>query len=318
MNKKLVILCIALAIAMPLQAASTKSIVDDTGTNVEIPEEPMRIVALHDKVLTVPLLELGVKLVGSHGRGETEDSAFIRSSRSITGIDFDNSDIKWVGNFPVDIERVAALKPDLILVTDWQPLDINQLRKIAPTVLIDQSKHDAWQIYDILAEITGTVDKLTLMKRRYADQIKLIKTVIDTENTMVSTIHANKKNLFAYNLYGNIGKVLIDAGFQRPKIITDIPMLESRKFSAESLQAFDADFIITTYASTNNEYPADVQRYFENIMPNYCQVLHACREGQMLLVSRSLGGTTSYYALGAVTYMILSEIGGKNFIPMVR
>ena len=316
MKQLFITLSIFFATSMSLQAAETRTIVDDTGTEVDIPIKPMRIVSLHDSVLTVPLLELGAELVGSHGRGDSESNAFIRSSRSITGIDFDNSDIEWVGNYPADIERVAALKPDLILTTAWQSLDVDQLRKIAPTVLLDYTKRDQWAIYDWLAELTDTTDKLALMKLRYADQIELIKTVVDTESIMVSTVHALDKQLFAFNPYGNIGKVLIDAGFQQPTIITDIPVGERRDFAAESLQEFDADFIITTYRSTGGEYPADVRRYFESIVPNYCQALHACREGQMIMVSRSLGSTTSYYALGAVTYMILAEIGGKEFTPL--
>lgn len=312
-------LCILCATAVSVvHAAQTRTIVDDTDTEVNIPVKPMRIVSLHDSVLTVPLLELGANLVGSHGRGDSEDSAFIRSSLSITGIDFDNSDIKWVGGRTADIERVAALKPDLILTTVWQSLDAEQLRKIAPTVVLDYTKRDQWDIYDSLAELTGTTDKLELMKRRYADQIALIKNVIDTENVMVSTVHAKDGQLFAYNPYGNIGKVLIDAGFQRPKIITDIPDGDHKDFTAESLQEFDADFIITTYRSTAKQYPEDVRGYFESVVPNYCQVLHACREDQMLMVSRSLGSTTSYYALGAVTYMVLAEIGGREFVPMPR
>ncbi len=308
----------AAALMVPALAQETRSIIDDTGTEVSIPLKPLRIVSLHDSVLTVPLLELGVMPVGSHGRGETEEEAFIRASITLTGIDFDNSDIEWVGNYPADVERVAELEPDLILTTPWQPAAIDQLRQIAPTVVLDYTMRTDWEIYDWIADLTGTTDRVDMMKRRYQYQIALIKEVIDTENILVSTIHANPGELFAYNPYSNIGKVLIDAGFQRPKLITDIPPGENAKFSAEQLPEFDGDFIFTTYRSTGGDKPEDVKANFESVLPAYCAVLHACRENQMIMLSRAEASATSYYALGAVAYLILSEIGGKPFVPMPR
>jgi iron complex transport system substrate-binding protein len=317
--KRLAAVSIALvALVAHGQAQEIRTIIDDTGTEVVIPVKPLRIVSLHDSVLTVPLLELGVMPVGSHGRGETEQEAFIRASVTLTGIDFDNSDIKWVGNYPADVERVAELVPDLILTTPWQPTPVDQLRQIAPTVVLDYTMRTDWEIYDWIADLTGTTNRVDMMKRRYESQIALIKSVIDTENILVSTIHANPGELFAYNPYSNIGKVLIDAGFQRPKLITDIPSGENAKFAAELLPEFDGDFIITTYRSTGGDTPADVEANFESVLPSYCAVLHACRENQMLMLSRAEASATSYYALGAVAYLMLSEIAGKSFVPMPR
>ncbi len=318
MRKLLINLAALATIAIPAFGAETRTIVDDTGTEVRIPVNPKRIVSLHDLPLTVPLLELGIMPVGSHGRGETEETAFIRASAEITGVDFDNSNIQWVGNYPADIERVAALKPDLILTTAWQPLEPEQLRRIAPTVVLDYTKRSDWEIYDWLADLTGTTDRLNIMKRRYQSQIDLIRRLIDTENIMVSTVHANEGELFAYNPYGNIGKVLVDAGFQRPSIIEAIPQGDYKKYNAEVLPEFDADFIITTYGSSFGDTPDSVRAYFDSVLPGWCSQLHACREGQMVMVSRAETSATSYYALGAVAYMILSEIGGREFVPMPR
>ncbi|MGZ9809520.1 ABC transporter substrate-binding protein [Pseudoroseicyclus sp. H15] len=320
MTRAIPALGLLIALALPTTAAAqdTRIITDDTGTEVEIPTDPQRIVALHDSVLTVPLLELGANVAGSHGRGESEDGAFIRSSLSITGIDFDNSDIEWVGNLPADVERIAAVEPDLILTTQWQTADVDQLRAIAPTVVLDYTQRGEWEIYDWLAELTGTTDQLELMKRRYADQIALIREVIDTESIMVSTVQANPGELFAFNPYGNIGKVLVDAGFQRPALIEAIPEGGNQSFTAEVLPEFDGDFIFATYRSTAGDGPDDVRANFDSVLPGWCDQLHACREDQMYFVSRSLGSTRSYFALGAVSYMLLSVIGGQDFTPMPR
>ncbi len=302
----------------PVMAQEMRSVTDDTGTEVSIPVQPLRIVSLHDTQLTIPLIELGIMPVGSHGRGDTVETAFIRASAAITGVDFDNSDIEWVGNYPADIEKVAAMNPDLIVTTAWQPADLEQLRAIAPTVQLNSDMHSDWEIYATLAEITGTTDRLQIMEQRYQAQIDLIREAIDTQSIMVSTIHASDGRFFAYNPYGNIGKVLVDAGFQRPAAIEAIPLNDSIDVGAESLLDFDADFIMTTYRSSANQFPSDVKAFFEGNVPGYCQLLHACREDQMIFLSRAEASATSYYALGAVAYAILTSIAGQDYAPMPR
>ena len=157
------------------------------------------------------------------------------------------------------------------------------------------------------------------MEKRYAAQVALIREMIDTESISVSTVHTDPDGgLFAYNPYGNIGRVLKDAGFSQPAVIEAIPMANQREFNAERLLDFDADFIVTTYRSSAGDTPEDVRGYFEQIVPGYCKLLHACRENQMLLVSRAEAIANSYHALGSVAYMILSEIGGRPFAPTAR
>ena len=73
-------------LAVPAIAQETRSFTDDTGRVVDIPVEPLRIVSLQDLAITVPLLELGVTPVGSHGRTTAEGAPFIRSSDVLTGI----------------------------------------------------------------------------------------------------------------------------------------------------------------------------------------------------------------------------------------
>lgn len=319
MKTTFIALAVVAALAMPASAQETRTIVDDSGTEVTIPADPQRIVALHDLSLTVPLLELGVRPVGSHGRTRADGTPFIRASAQITGVDFDSSDIAFVGNNPADVEAVAELDPDLILTVDWQDAPLDQLRAIAPTVMFDGSMTDDWAQYDRLAEITGRPDRLAAMKRRYAAQIDLISGLLDTSDITVSTIHARGDgDLFAFNPYGNLGKVLTDAGFDRPDAIEEIPAGTSEDFSVETLPQFDGDFLLATYRSSAGETPADMRAKFEASVPGYCQLLHACRNDQMVLLSRAEATTTSYDALTSVAYAVLSVIGGREFTPMTE
>jgi len=296
-------------------AQETRSFTDDAGRTVDIPAKPIRIVSLQDLVLTVPLLELGVTPVGSHGRTTAEGRPFIRSSAVLTGIDFDNSDIKFVGNLPADVEAIAALQPDLILTTPWQSAPVEQLQAIAPTLVLDDNVRDVLGMHDVLADITGTTDKLAVLKARYAGQIAQIRRLIDTSAITVSVIQANDGALYIEHTYGALGKVLRDAGFKFPARIEAIPVGESAEFTAESLPDLDADFIFGTYRTDTLETPANATTALETALPGFCEFLHACREGQFIIVPREEASAASYYGLGVLSYMIISNISGRPFVP---
>lgn len=116
---------------------------DDLGRKVTVPAHPKRIVSLHDLDITIPLIELGVPPVASHGRTRPDGSHFIRSGALLTGVDFDNSSIAFIGTADIDIEAIVAAKPDLIITEPTRNTPIEQLEKIAPTVSIDHLKGGA-------------------------------------------------------------------------------------------------------------------------------------------------------------------------------
>lgn len=319
LNVRSLALAIALAIlADGTFAQETRSFTDDTGQVVEIPEHPVRIVSLQDLEITIPLIELGVMPVGSHGRTTAEGVPFIRSSAVLTGVDFDNSGIKFVGNLPADIEAVAALEPDLIITTPWQTAPVDQLSAIAPTIVLDSTTRPEFSIYDVLADITGTGDRLTVLKRRYEGQLVQIKRLIDTGSIMVSVIQGVDGQIYALHTYGTLGKLLRDSGFTFPAVIEAIPEGGDERFGGESFPEFDADFVFVTYRTDTLETPADAIAQLEAVLPDFCRHLHACREGQMIVVPREEASATSYYALGALSYMLISQISGRPFEPMPR
>ncbi len=310
-----IVLAALLLLPSAAMAQATRSFTDDTGRTVDIPTKPLRIVSLQDLVLTVPLLELGVTPVGSHGRTTAEGAPFIRSSAVLTGIDFNNSAIKFVGNLPADVEAIAALQPDLILTTPWQTAPVEQLQAIAPTLVLDDNVRDVLGMHDVLADITGTTDRLAILKARYAGQIAQIKRLIDTGSITVSVIQGNDGSLSIEHTYGALGKVLRDAGFRFPARVDAIPAGQSAEFSAESLPEFDADFVFGTYRTDTLQTPADAISALEGVMPDFCSFLHACREGQFIVIPREEASAASYYGLGVLSYMIISNISGRPFVP---
>ena len=300
----------------PVFAQETRPFTDDLGVTSDIPVRPLRIVSMHDVSLTIPLLELGVIPVGSHGRTTADGVPFIRSSATLTGIDFDNSEIVFIGNNPADIEAIAAVEPDLILTTTWQSIDPDLLRQVAPTLVFNDSLRPGFGLYEVLADITGTTARYEALVERYENQIAQIRRVIDTQNISVSVLQGGNGQIFVWHTYGSLGRVLRDAGFRFPQIVDAIPEGEYATFSAEQLQALDADFIFSTYRTDALELPEDALRFMNEALPNFCDFLHACRENQYIIIPREEASANSFYGLGQMAITVLTHVSGQRYVPM--
>ena len=312
------VLVIPLAtLAIPVSAQEMRTITDDSGVEVTFPAQPQRIVTLHDSQLAIPLIELGVLPVGSHGRLPEEGDPFIRSGMILTGTDFGNSPITWIGDTPSDLERIAALAPDLILTTDWNEVSADQLRQIAPTVVVDTSSRSRDDLYRFLAELAGPEAEAQLdrLEARYAAQIAQIRAVIpEAGDITVSTFQIWEGTIYASHEYGNLGRVLRDAGFVMPAIVDAIPVGGDAEFSLESLPDFDADVIIGTYNTAwGNELPTERDLYLTSV-PGFCEMMFACREGQMFFLPRDESFSISWDALGMTATAVLALLGGQDIV----
>ncbi|UYO01278.1 MAG: ABC transporter substrate-binding protein [Devosia sp.] len=297
-------------------AQDTRSFTDDLGRVVEIPADPLRIAALHDIELTVPLLELGAPVIASHARPGADGSQMIRASLLLTGQDIAQGHIADLGDNPVDLETLTAIDPDLIITTTWQQAAVEQLELIAPTIVIDTQSglRDDYALYDILADITGTSDRLEALKARYQAQIDQLKRVADTSTT-VSAFHAQNGNLSVWNPYSSFGRVLRDAGFRFPDLIENMPEGTSEQLSAEVLPNLDADVVFVSYRGDRGETPADANAELETTLPGYCALLTACQQGRMILLPREEGWATSYVGLTMIAYAMTTALGSLDFPP---
>ncbi len=182
--------------------------------------------------------------VASHGRTRPDGSHYLRSSAQLTGVDFDNSAIQFIGTADIDLEAVAAAKPDLIITEPSRHVSVEQLEKIAPTVSIDHLQGSAPRIYSKLAQLTGSQARLAILERRYQAQIAQLKAMVDTRNITVSVIQANNGKVTVHHSYHALGRVLRDAGFRFPPLIDKIPDGQRIDVSAEQLPELDADFVL--------------------------------------------------------------------------
>lgn len=156
-------------------------------------------------------------------RTRPDGSHYLRSSAQLTGVDFDNSEIRFIGTADIDLEAVAAAKPDLIITEPSRHVSVEQLAKIAPTVSIDHLQGSAPRIYRKLAQLTGSQARLAVLERRYQEQIKQLKATVDPQQYRVSVIQANNGKVTVHYSYHALGRVLRDAGFRFPPLIDKIP-----------------------------------------------------------------------------------------------
>ena len=306
------IFSLLLLVGCTVQAAEpVQSFTDDLGRVVNVPLHPQRIVSLLDLDITIPLIELGVPPVASHGRTRPDGSHFLRSGVLLTGVDFDNSNMTYIGTADIDIEAIVAAKPDLIITEPSRNTPIEQLEKIAPTVSIDHLDGGAPEIYRKLAQLTGTQNRLALLERRYREEIAQLKRTVDTQHIYVAVIQANQGKINALHTYHSLGRVLRAAGFTFPKIIDSIPPGGRIDVSAERLPELEADFGFATWRGDTGGKPQDEIAAMDAVMPGWCEFLTACQRGHYVLLSREEAISNSYASLSLMVAQVQTHIAGR-------
>jgi iron complex transport system substrate-binding protein len=195
-----------------LSTPSTRKIETIHGS-VEIPADATRIVAL-DFPIACALFDLGVTIVGRSAYIPAF-AAYTDAAQDVAVVESDSGEL--------DLEKVAALHPDLILSDDWkdpakQLLPYDKLTAIAPTAVFEwQQAGGNWRSEaDSTAEAVGRTPQLDNLKQNYADRCAAIKSA---QSSVLTTTHWDLIDAGAdsWDLYGptsSHGKVLVDAGVQ--------------------------------------------------------------------------------------------------------
>lgn len=146
----------------------TRSVTAENGT-IEIPADPQRIVTIGNT--TMPFIDLGGEPVGV-----TEASASELVSISAEQKAAYEAAVN-VGSEELDLEELAGLEPDLILVqfhpNDWDEVG-TQLESIAPTVYWGLDTE--WKDFaDAIAEAGNLTDGLNEQKAEFEEKVTGIK-----------------------------------------------------------------------------------------------------------------------------------------------
>lgn len=189
-------------------SSNTITIEDSMGTS-EVPANPKKVVILTNEG-TEALLHLGVKPVGA-----------------VTGFNgtwYDHTkdelqDVKPVGKeTAVNVEAVAALKPDLIIGNKMRHEKIyDQLKAIAPTVFSDTLRGEWKENFKFYSKVFNKEDEGNKYIKEFDDRILSIsetyKDKLDTEISLVRFMDG-KTRIYLGDTFS--GTILKEIGFKRP------------------------------------------------------------------------------------------------------
>jgi iron complex transport system substrate-binding protein len=280
-----------------------------------IPENPQRIVATrHDSIVT-PLIELGAPLVGV---GVAFDSAtgeaFIRGATDILGVNVGpESGLTSIGNAnEPDLEIIAGLAPDLILILEWQADLKDRLDLIAPTVVVPDGLTylDHLALVADAAGVSGTYDtKLAAYEARIAE---IRGTLGDPSAITISYLDLWEEGVWHYINWGARDQVTADVGFARPDIVRDQGADEGTDYSFELLPAFDGDIVLSSHANRFGQTVAALSAEWDGYAP-FWRGLPAVQEGRHHWYPRDLWVGYTFTSLMHVADSLALLTVGRDF-----
>lgn len=220
-------------------SSATRQVTDADGHKVKVPADPKKVVALSEPTLDASLA-LGVRPVGTTaGRGQQGVSTYLAGEAKDTQV------VATVAE--ADLEKVAALQPDLILVdeTTAAKSQLSKLQAIAPTVLTAKLNED-WK-----TSFTATADALNkkaaatkwlasfdsdvaATKKRLGADAGAVASVVRWQNGAPSTVGVGKNH---------VGSTLAALGLTRPANQRGTGVGHSVPVSLEKLSTIDGDWL---------------------------------------------------------------------------
>jgi iron complex transport system substrate-binding protein len=250
-------------------APSTRQVTTAKGP-VTVPADPKRVVSIQPSA-TATLYDVGVASVGVYDEGSQYISPRYRTKWAAAP--------KIGSGGEIDVEKVAALDPDLIIGFDydWNTKVYSQLTALAPTVIAPAT---TWQAgAHTVADAVNRLDRLTALSHQLTSRSARIK------QTYAAQLAAYKWDLLQggfdkgqYWLYGpntDVGTILAAAGVQFASGSLDSasstnPGKGVRELSYEKIDLLSDAGVIGFYANydntPNNEAPAlFAQQGFKNL-----------------------------------------------------
>lgn len=244
--------------------SDTRTVTDATGAKVEVPTNPQRVVTTHNAA-TQAVMDLGVDLAGI---GQEEPNMVPKDR--LDAID----EIPVVApQGEVDVEAVAKVEPDLILVPNVTEDDLlSQLEKIAPVyqfTLRGSDRANWQQRVEEVADVLNAEDKLTDLQKQFrqrqedlADEYGKV-----AKQHTIAVIGAYEANTFyAWGKDNMVGTILKPLGFTWSPSLEKAVSSEDepeRTVSLENLEKTvgDADVLLydTDLRGKPNEFIKNVQ-----------------------------------------------------------
>lgn len=253
-----------------LSPAEAREVTDHAGFRVQIPDHPERIVSLHDWVVTVMAAELGLPLVGTTARLQSDGDFYIRSAEELFGTTTETVPLASVHGQP-DPERIAGLKPDLIIGNAGDNLAVrDQLAAIAPTVLIDpEAGLPPLALYADVADWLGAGERFAAMLAKF--RADLAGAVLSGCSYLPMLVNAEDGSLTLARRYGGVTVALetlgarIDAAAEAM-----VPGGHSTaRVSPEIAGSLSPDILVLTYLESGGDTAETPRAALDAVVPGF-------------------------------------------------
>lgn len=142
-----------------------------------------------------------------------------------------------------NLEAIVALKPDLILMTDFQEEAYESVSKIAPTIVLDF--YEDWRDTLVtMSEITGKQTEAKTVQQAYEDKLTGLREQLKAKlgNETVALIRPRPEGIRVHGPEHRTGSILYDdLGLNAPEFVTAITEDTSVEISMETVADIGAD-----------------------------------------------------------------------------
>lgn len=238
------------------KATETYTVQHAMGTT-EIKGTPKRVVILTNEG-TEALLAMGVKPVGAV-KAFTGNPWYDHTKDKLDGV-------KVVGTeSEVNLEAIAALKPDLIIGNKMRQEKVyEQLKAIAPTVFSETLRGD-WKVnFNLYAKALNKEAEGKKVMDKYEAHVKELKDKLgDKTNQKVSMVRFMPGDVRMYHKDTFSGVILDELGFKRPES-QDKPDFAERGVTKERIPAMDGDILFYFTYEEGNGKATNAEKDFVN------------------------------------------------------
>ena len=272
--------------------------------STQVPDDPERVVTLWASTLSATVA-LGEQPVGYAFNDEPAPGVDVPE-------DYDLDSLDHLGDSQeLDLERIAAAEPDLILATEVQADYYDQLSDIAPTVILEWGGTSVWKqhLRDV-AEVLQREDEADKVESDYRAHVDEVADAIGGPSaTEVSIVrfHADELRLEVRNSFA--GQVVADVGLARPEV-QDVEEEESGYLAVSLEQLPDADgdaLFAFTIADSDDPQEDDL---LESARDNpLWKQLDAVRKDRVHEVDYMTWISSNYFAAHAILDDLESALG---------
>ena len=282
---------VAIAGLLLLSAAARSAshqVTDALGREVTIPQSPQRIVVMSEPAIGLPLMELGVQPVGSFGRAD--DGSYQLGTDFVDAV-LGKGRPKPVGigsGREVSLEKLQALKPDLIIGTEFDVDKVSQLSTVAPVYLQNflSGTFHAFSIEENLARLTGREAAFEERRAAYQQRVAAVRALlpkVPAGKTYLPVLINDRINVVGEAT--GFTQALEDLGFARMALPGGAAQL-LLPLSSEKFVELDPDLLVVLNSWGSKEQgEAAIRAALERIAPMWSRYMRPAKEKRIVFLN---------------------------------